>query len=202
MLLRFALAAALLLCTGTDDAFAGEGEVPRPAPRVYATHNYGLTFVSPAGTSYCPLPADWVGSDHGTILFLRNPARCYGGGYASSGRNFFPEDVARLRTYYGYWVREADHAPPPCRQVAMVRLLGASRPVCEGREEGGLVTRSIQARYGADIPAEVSLTLVTKGAPSRREMAALAALAASIRTCIAPDVPVGEAPCPKGVGTF
>ncbi len=59
------LLAAALLCGGADAA--------RPAPPAYVTPNYGVRLALPPGLSYCPLPADWVGTDHGPMLYLRRP---------------------------------------------------------------------------------------------------------------------------------
>ena len=72
------------------------------APPVYVSPNYNLSFRSPPGAYYCPLPKGWVGSDHGTILFLQRPARCGGAGYPSSSRGFEPAGLSRIDVYYGY----------------------------------------------------------------------------------------------------
>lgn len=160
------------------------GTAPRPAPGQYMTGAYGLTFAVPAGASYCPLPGDWIGSDHGTTIFLELPRSCGGAGYPSSSRGYEPAGAARLELYYSYWMGEDEPPPRACRRVGTIGFLGAARPVCEERE-GGLVRRSVTARYMADIEAEAVLSLVTRPGRLAADMAAFAAAASSMRTCTA-----------------
>jgi len=189
---------------------AASAAPPRPAPRLYATANYGLTFRSPPGATYCPLPRDWVGSDHGTVLFLENPGDCGGSGYPSSSRNF-ERNAARIELYYGYDLSVGDPLwpkQPPCRAAGRVRMLGAVRSLCRG-SAAGLEVRA-RATYRADVPAEAILTLVTRPERLARDLATFRRMAASLRTCSSlwpavnghrPFV-VGVGPrCPR-VGTF
>lgn len=167
----------LLLCGGT--AAAGS---PRPAPRIYVTPNYALTFRAPARSTYCPLAPDWVGSDHGTTIFLSPPAACgTSNGYASSGRVYTPETTPRIDVYYGYWTEEAP--PERCDSPAgRVRFLGRSRFVCQTRS-GGLIADKVYGRYEADSPAEAYLTLVTTKDRYKQDFAAFVAMAGSLRPC-------------------
>jgi hypothetical protein len=62
---------------------------PLPVPALYVTKNYGLMVRVPPRRTYCPLPADWVGSDHGTTVFLVPPADCAAtAGYPSTARSW------------------------------------------------------------------------------------------------------------------
>ena len=181
MLRRAAFAACLSTFLFAASAFAAP---PRPAPPVYATHNYGLTFRTPPGATYCPLPADWVGSDHGTLLFLERPVRCDDeAGYASSGRGFSPDNLALISLYYGYVTD--DSPPPPCHAVGRLSLLGRMRPLCRDRNRG-MIRLSVRTTYRLDktaVSSEAVLTLVTRGNRLARDLATFRRMAASLHTC-------------------
>ena len=49
---------------------------PKPAPRIYVSHKFGLMMKVPAGLSFCPLPKEWAGSEEGTVIFLKPPSGC------------------------------------------------------------------------------------------------------------------------------
>jgi hypothetical protein len=49
---------------------------PKPAPRIYVSHKFGLLMKLPSGLSFCALPREWAGSEDGTVLFLKPPSRC------------------------------------------------------------------------------------------------------------------------------
>lgn len=194
---------------------AASAAPPRPAPRVYATANYGLTFRSPPGATYCPLPRNWIGSDHGTVLFLENPGNCGGAGYPSSSRNF-ERNAARIELYYGF-VTWDNPAPLPRCAGAIVPFAGSRRPICL-RRNGAAAEAELHAYYplgppgrgGENAPSEAILRLVTRPDRLARDLVAFRRLAASVRTCSArwpamsgrrPSV-VGVGPrCPR-VGTF
>jgi hypothetical protein len=170
---------------------------PKPAPPVYATHNYALMFETPPGLTYCPLPKNWVGSDHGTTLFLVPPRRCGGAGLPSSSRWFEP-NVRRIEVYYGY---RNDDAPAQrsCRMAGRLQFVGQMRPLCKGRE-GRMVTLEAWATYEASSPADVSLRLVTTSNRVGRDSVDLSKLAKSLRPCRVQDAspPFGAgAPCPN-----
>ena len=182
---------------------------PALAPSVYVTSNYALTFRSPPGAFYCPLPDDWVGSDHGTTLLLIQPTACGEVGYPSSGRAFTPESTPRIEVYYGYWDAEDALAPGPCRQVGTASLMGGDQPLCRTDAEGFVVVK-VTAHYEADIPAELDLTLVTTPARLARDLAAFRAMAGTARACAAawkddngrPFTLGHGAPCPEDGRTF
>jgi hypothetical protein len=157
----------------------------KAAPHLFATADYGLTFSVPAGASYGPLPRDWVGSDHGTIVFLEAPRHCGGAGYPSSGREFGPGRAARIEVFYAYDALD-DGGPKPerCTRAGTVRFLGRTRSICRSREKG-LIVETVQGRYQADQPAFAILTLVTRPRRLSRDHALLRRLAASTRPCSA-----------------
>ncbi len=166
---------------------------PRPTPPVYATHNYGLTFRSPAHGYYCPLPKDWVGSDHGTTIFLDQHVGCSGGaGYPSTSRGF-TANVPRIEIFYVY---RADDDPKMerCRTSLHIRLLGTRRPICRSRE-GRLEALKAQAFYGKE-PSEVDVRLVTTRARLAGDLLVMRQLVRSLRECRDGDVGRG-APCPR-----
>lgn len=153
---------------------------PLPAPSVFVTSNYGLTFRTPPHAFHCPLSKDWVGSDHGTVVFLERPTACFGAGYPSSSRGYAPEDLPRVDVFYAYW--SEDLTAPPCSRAGQVRLMGRLRPVCRERI-GKLVRLSSTARYKADIAAEATVSLVTTPARLDYDLAAFRIVAASMAAC-------------------
>jgi hypothetical protein len=160
---------------------------PRPAPPVYATAIYGLTFRTPPGLTYCPLPRDWVGSDHRTVLFLESPGNCGGAGYPSSSRSF-QRNAARIELFYEYVVWDNPKRPARCAG-ARVRFIGQLRAICFHRD-GAMVRASLETWYVSDrhmehdgIPSQASLTLVTRPERLRRDLVVFRRLAASLRTC-------------------
>jgi hypothetical protein len=49
---------------------------PKPAPRMYVSHKFGLMMKVPSGLSFCALPREWSGPEEGTVLFLKRPSGC------------------------------------------------------------------------------------------------------------------------------
>lgn len=179
---------AIFCCT------SAHADATRSAPSEFVTGHYGLTFKVPHGAVYCPLPRDWVGSDHGTTIFLQKPRDCGRAGYPSSDREFSPLNAARIQLYYGYVTWDDADLPPklPCRRVGSIRFLGGNRDVCEHREQGQII-REVEARYMSDNQAEAVLTLVTSPKRRNADMEAFQATAASMRTCTQKhDDPKGE----------
>lgn len=159
---------------------------PRPTPSVYASHIYVISFRPPPGATYCPLPAGWIGSDHGTTIFLERPRRCGDdAGYPSTSRSFTPGYVARIDLFYVYQMPDP---PPPtrCRPIGRLAFLGRSRPICRS-DEAGMISLSVEAPYRADIAAEAILTLRTRSARLARDLATFRQVAASVRTCTATE---------------
>ena len=61
------------LCLWACPAQAGE---PVVVKRPFVSDTHGLVVRFPPGLTYCPVAADWVGSDHGTVVYLVRPAAC------------------------------------------------------------------------------------------------------------------------------
>ncbi|TCS15369.1 hypothetical protein [Caulobacter sp. BK020] len=164
---------------------AAAATAPLPAPGAFVSEQYGLTFQTPQGSSYCALPADWTGSDHGTVIFLTPPKHCYGAGYPSSGRGF-SGDPRRIEVFYAYDANdvEDEQKPPKCDQVGKVVFLGETRPLCRTSSRRGIEI-SVTARYAADVPALAILTLVTSPDRLASDLRDFKALLQSARTCTA-----------------
>ena len=158
---------------------------PLPTPSAFVSERYGLTFQTPRSSTYCALPNDWVGSDHGTVIFLAPPTRCYGAGFPSSGRGF-DGNAPHIEVYYGYDLAEDEEGqkPPPCREVGRVEFLGKPRPLCQTTSRQR-VEVMVSAKYIADQPAEATLTLVTSRARLEADLPSFEALLRSARTCTA-----------------
>jgi hypothetical protein len=186
---------------------------PLPAPAQFVSGLHALTFHTPAKSTYCPLAADWVGSEHGTTIFLTPPRRCGGAGFASSSRGWDGE-AARIDVYYGYWMGEDISAAPPCRRFGSVRLFGKDRPLC--REKGKALVFDATARFTGDGDSEIVLTLSTTPNRLTADLATFRAMAASVRTCrgmshsydlkgheTGKPEPIGHgAPCPASARFF
>ena len=164
-------------------AFPACAAGPLPAQGTFVSPSYAITFVASPGLTYCPLPDNWVGSDHGTILFLLPPRTCDGAGYASMARGFEPPTVPRIEVEYERW-DDAFHSPP-CQQVGHIRFLGRLHPLCRSRWRG-MVVREVSGLYIADDQTEAILTLVTFPSRLSRDLMILRALAASARPCAIP----------------
>jgi len=185
--------AALALFALADAATARAA--PAPAPPLYVTHNQGLAIAIPQGLTYCPLPSDWVGSDHGVELYLTPPSRCGGAGYASSGRDATPQTPA-FEVYYEF--NTSDYVDRR-RCVAPVRLTLFGRPAraCR-RRDGGWITVEARANYAVAGEAH-DLVLSLRTAPARyaADMSRFRAFAKGIRAC-RPEWADGRQPaCPK-----
>jgi hypothetical protein len=158
---------------------------PQPTPKAFASEQYGLTFATPDGGSYCALPADWSGSDHGTVIFLAPPKRCYGAGFPSSGRGF-EGNAPRIEVFYAYDVADEEEPskPPRCKAIDRVRFLGEVRRLCRKSSRQG-VEVSVSAKYSADVPAETTLTLVTSRNRLADDLIKFERLLETVRTCTA-----------------
>lgn len=193
-----------------SNAPAKEDLRPRPAPAHFVSYAHGLTFRSPAGSTYCPFPAGWVGSDHGTVVFLTPPHRCGGAGYPSSSRSW-DSPATHIDVYYAYWMGEDEPAPSPCRRVGSIRMFGKSRPLCR-REDRNQIVIDATARFRGDLDSQMTLTLVTTPKRFAADLATFRAMATSIRGCRAVSRAVDDnghkvgkpealgvgAPCPRG----
>ncbi|MEZ0242825.1 MAG: hypothetical protein ACAH11_05580 [Sphingomonas sp.] len=150
-------------------------ELPRPAPARFVSTDYALTFRTPAGSTYCPLPADFVGSYHGTTFFLTPQRQC---GYAIG---------ARISVGYGLWFSPAEMPRDPCNQAGTIRVFGKDRPLCR-REESGMIVLEASARYSSKGARragerEAYVSLVTTPERLEADLARLRATAASLSVC-------------------
>jgi hypothetical protein len=175
-------------CTGIAAALAllaaasARAEAPRPAPPVFVSQNYGLTFRSPADALICPLPADWAGSDHGTVVFLSSPGDCGGVGFPSSGRNF-TVNAPRIELYYQYWLDDPATPPPECRRTrGSINVMRKSRPLCEDMQSG-MIRLSASAGYKADLRAWAEVSLVTTRERLAADLAVFRQVAGSVHAC-------------------
>jgi len=171
---------ALVLALIADSAASANG--PEPVPPIFVSDTHGLTFSPPKGSTYCPLPSDWVGSDHGTIIFLEPPRTCGGAGYPSSSRGFQPFNTPRIEVYYSYWDAEDAPAPPSCNPVGDAELFGHDQPVCSART-GALVEKTVRATYMADSESHVVITLVTTANRLQRDTIVFQDMVKTIQTC-------------------
>ncbi|WP_114950784.1 hypothetical protein [Sphingosinicella terrae] len=194
---------ALFVLAGVQTGRLGASyeAMARPAPPTFVSVNYGLTFPSPPGVYHCPLPIGWIGSDHGTTLFLAPPATCGGAGYSSSSRRSAPVVPPHIRLYYGY-VAWDDPVQTRCSGPEAALFLGQRRLLCR-REDKARVELSVHAWYVSDAdmesPTEAILTLVTTRQRLDRDRAAFAALAGRIRTCSFDGRRAASPePCPPG----
>jgi hypothetical protein len=178
------LGGMLAVVIALSDASTSKPVPPQRTPPIFSTEIKGLTFHSPPGSTYCPLPDAWEGSDHGTVLFLSPPSSCYGAGYPSSARGFEPEKTPRIEVYYDYWMGDDAETPPPCHKMGVAWLFSKPVPLCRNMDHG-MVVVSVWSRYMADIAAEVSLTLVTTPQREASDIKAFVAMVDTVRTCSA-----------------
>ena len=156
---------------------------PKPASGDYTSSEYTVTFKAPPHAFFCPLPEGWVGSDHGTVLFLKRPDTCSGAGFPSSGRGFEPRDLPRIEVYYGFYSSDDPaKAEPPCRDLGNVNLVGHRVSLCR-EDKDGLAVVTAHTVYRGDSASEIQMTLVTSPADAERYLASFKAVLASVHTC-------------------
>lgn len=201
---------ASVLCVALLAACATTPPGPRPTPPMFMSLDKNITFQAPPGSTYCPLPRGWVGSDHGTVIFLAPPQSCVGAGYASIARTWTGSEVPAISVYYGYDVVDPDdrESPEPCHEIGRAPLLGAERPLCRSQNIDGISVRA-EVAYPAtgaeeDIPADVAFMLQTTPERLDQDLAAFVALLASVATCEAqpPGYATARPPCPPKAKFF
>jgi hypothetical protein len=157
---------------------------PKVAVGAFASATYAIAFTAPPRTTYCPLDDNWIGSDHGTVIFLEPPRFCQGTGYPSSSRGFEP-NVPRFEVYYGYDLAEDEDgsAPAPkCNRAGALALLGSVHALCRSPDRHRVVLWS-RATYSAGSAAKVVLTMVTTPRRLRNDLSRFRAFAATVHTC-------------------
>ena len=89
---------------------------PKPAPRSYVSHKFGLMMKLPSGLSFCALPKAWAGSEEGTVLFLERPAGCIPADADSSTKRpisgFVPSITVSYRQNIGRYDEFDGEIPP------------------------------------------------------------------------------------------
>jgi len=155
---------------------------PEPAVGDFTSVNYPMTFKAPPNAFYCPLSDDWVGSDHGTDVFLAPPKACYGAGYPSSSRGFEPGDVPRINVFYGWDQREDDWKPPPCHATESATLFGKPVKLCREMSDG-MATISATGYFVSGGAMEAIITLVVRPGDENRYMPVFKTLLATVHSC-------------------
>jgi hypothetical protein len=154
---------------------------PTLAPPVFISGK-AVTFRSPPKTFICPLPKDWIGSDHGTTLFLQRPRSCARQGYPSSERNYRGSlGLHRIEMFYWYWMGE-DEPPHKCHQIGTLAWMGKERPLCLTRVRGALEFWS-QARFFADTDSAISIRLVTSSPSIAADLKTFRSWSTTVRAC-------------------
>jgi hypothetical protein len=196
---RFGVLLALMIpCAGVE----GQTELfaPQPAPRLYVTSNYGLIAKIPNGLTYCRLPEGWVGSDHGTVLFLKPPSGCIPShSYPSSSRPT-TEFAPAIDLYYEHNVAEidrgkgesspprtsAEYAQQSCDKPYLrippgLKLLGKPAVGCR-RDDGDRVDIALAALYWSGNEGLIVTLSTTRGRLSH-DLPMLAKVASAISVC-------------------
>jgi hypothetical protein len=213
---RRAATIVVLLCafSGVACADASTAAVPQPTPRLFLTQNYGIVARLPTGLTYCPLPADWVGSDHGSIMYLVPPSAC-------------PEigEMAKAPSIVIYYVfnaadrPNADRPPFTATELAEDLCRSPNLPIPSGlvllrragigcrHDDAGWVEIELLALFNPERPradeAPGSILIVSLRTTRSRlaqDLPVFAALAATVRACTpwwSRPVP-GERACPPG----
>jgi hypothetical protein len=199
------------MVVGLALAAASVAYAPRLTPPAFVTEQYGLTFRIPQGSYYCALPDDWVGADHGTVIFLKPPKQCRGAGYPSSGRGF-DGDPPRIEVFYAYDIgdQENDQVRPRCKSVGQAVFLGRTRQLCETSHRHKIAI-AVFAKYRSDSPAQTTLTLETSPGRLQDDLRKFRGLLQSAKTCTAtwrddkggkPFTTGSGAPCPDDARWF
>jgi len=169
-------------------AIAAAETRPRSAPSLFNAGEYALTFHVPKGATYCPHPQNWVGTNHGTRIFLKPPGRCVDADDPSIVQGFAPHTTPRIEVYYWYDVLpDQERAPAPaCRPVASTTFLGRSTLVCRDADwdlPRGMIALTVSGKYEADVAAEAAVTLITTSERQERDLATFLAVVRSVRPC-------------------
>ncbi|HEY2706694.1 MAG TPA: hypothetical protein VGI95_01465 [Caulobacteraceae bacterium] len=188
---RAALASVSLLVL----AQRAEATAALPAPSLYVTHNHGLAIVIPQGLTYCPLPPDWVGSDHGVDLYLAPPANCGDAGYPSSDRDATPR-TPMIEVFYEF--NTDDYVDRPrCRTPVRLRTLGRWVRACRRTQDGWTVLEAHPTYFVGREPHDLVLTLTTTEARYVADLASFVALARGVRACHTEWADGRQGACPK-----
>ena len=208
----------LLASTEARSADKADAIQPRAVPPLYVTENHGLVVHFPGGLTYCSLPADWVGSDHGTEVYLMPPSSCGASkGFPSTAR--FPDsEVPMITLFYGYNVVEdldqpkaaATGCASPSTPIAYsLTLFGKPTVGCQNAHDK-LIEISVAGFYSDENPTtdmpdhQISLSLITTKERLADDLRILQGISNGIHVCRpswAKKIK-GHKDCPQRVGWF
>lgn len=215
--------AVSLALAGLFPSLAAE-PAPRPAPPIFGTQQYALVADIPPGLTYCPLPANWNGSDHGTQVYLVPPDQCgEPRGYSSSMRtpaSFVPSIEIFYNRNIAVIHRDDRQDSPPetnaeladqmCGDVYAplppgIVLLGTPAAGCRADQDGIATFQAMVLYANADSPANkpdrvLIVSLETTPDRLRSDLAIFTWIAARIRVCIPGSAKTTASPerCPEG----
>ena len=198
---------------------------PRPAPPLFVSQSAGVIAVIPPGLTYCPLPATWTGSDHGTEVYLTPPARCgVPRTYASSSRlsgSFAPAVAIFYGRNVAFVPRSGRDDSPPETNAELaglvcgdddtplppgITLLGAPAAGCRVDEDGGVDFRATAVYAAAAAPGarpDRILIVSLDTTPDRvaSDLPVFRRIAGGIQVCGPPAEGAGarRERCPAGV---
>jgi hypothetical protein len=160
---------------------AAAASIPVSAPPVFVGGK-AVTFRSPKGALICRLSKDWIGSDHGTTLFLERPKRCNRQGFPSSERSYRGSPaIRRIEVFCAYWMGD-DEPHFACHKRGTMLLMGKARPLCASVAPKSITLWS-QARYTADAEAAITISLVTRRSTMAKDLRLFQRWAATVRPC-------------------
>jgi len=217
------LATALLALAGHAPVRAAD-VTPQPAPALFVTQANGLAIDLPPGLTYCPLPANWTGTDHGTEVYLQPPDRCGDPRAYSSSRRLPASFVPAVTIFYNlnvaYLHRAGGPDSPPVTDAELadqicgedhaplprgVELLGRAASGCLSIDDGvaDIQATSVYSAGGAPggRPDHILIvTLETAADRIRSGFAIFRRIAAGIRICRSPQGAADPKlePCPQG----
>jgi hypothetical protein len=193
---------ALLLIAALAGNFQDQAApyAPKPAPRVYVTHKFGLMMKVPSGLSVCALPREWSGVEEGTVLFLKRPSGCMATDTDSSSlarptSAFVPSITVSYRSNIGRYDEFDGEIPPSrtsqelarqfCPDFSMtqdLKLFAQPALTCRLDLNGNKVRIVLMSVYdSANSTLLVSLVTTKDRAASDRKV--LGKVASAIRVC-------------------
>lgn len=185
------------------DTVAANAPVPRPAPPILASEEYGVAAMVPAGLIHCRRSESDFGPDHGRIVYLEEPAACDSfGAAAGDGADMLPS----LIVYYNFNLSDGEYAdgeraPRTARELIGlscehprwldgVTLLGKPAIGCWTEHDGRIeayteVPYDLNSAPGAAPDAELGVRLVTTRARLAKDWPLFVQLAGSVYLCAA-----------------
>jgi hypothetical protein len=189
--------------------------LPKNAPPLYVSQQFGLAVKVPAGLTICPLSAKWSGTEDGTVLFLSPPSACVDAPISPSSTRptlgFTPYIQLRYRANIGRYDNYDGDIPSPSTSAEMaqqfcpghvaspeIKLFGQPALTCRSSLTGDKVRIVLMAVYGPGHNA-LLLTLMTTQERVAADEKVLASVSAGITECAAASESKKEIPvCPQG----